>query len=126
MEQNLDQVRQDLADIHDELLALPADAYDRRAQLKDKQNELRQLSSTLIEGKPLHDADALRSAFKRLEDVRDRLLDKHMDRGSTEATDTTIHGEFTAVVNRAMDAGLGIEEIEERMQKIISQMRSTG
>lgn len=126
MEPNLDSVRQELADIHDELLALPTDAFDRRAQLKERQNELRQLSHELIEGQPLHDAETLRAAYNRLQAVRDKLLDKHVDPGSTEAPDTNIEGEFTSVVNKAMDAGLGVDEIEARLSEIIRQMRATG
>lgn len=126
MEQNLDQVRQELADIHDELLILPSDAFDRRAQLQGRQNELRQLSSKLVEGQQLHDPKTLRAAYTRLQDVRDRLLAKHLDPGSTDATDTTVDDEFTAVVNKAMDAGLGVDEIEARLKVIIKQMRSSG
>ncbi len=126
MEMNLDQVRQELTAIHDELLNLPADAYDRRAELQDRKNELRQLSAQLIEGEPLHDADLLRAAFQRLQDVRDQLLKQHVDPGSTGAMDTGFEGEFTAVVNKAMQSGLGVDEIEARMTEIVKQMKSTG
>jgi hypothetical protein len=51
MEPTLDQVRQGLADIHDEPLALPTDALDRRSRLKDRQQEqLRKLSHTTVWG----------------------------------------------------------------------------
>lgn len=126
MEMNLEQVRQELTDIHEELLSLPVDDFDRRAELQARQNELRQLSSQLIEGQPLHDAETLRAAYRRLQDVRDRLLNKHIGPGSTEATDTNFQGEFTSVVNKAMDSGLGVDEIEARMTEIIRQMKSTG
>lgn len=44
MDANLDSVRRELADIHDQLLALPADDFAKRSELKEPQNELRQLS----------------------------------------------------------------------------------
>lgn len=123
---NLDQVRQELTDIHEELLTLPADAFDRRAELQGRKTELRQLSAQLIEGEPLHDPEVLRAAFKRLSDVRDQLLSNYLSPGSTGAMDTTFDGEFTSVVNKAMTSGLGIDEVERRMAEIIQQMKSTG
>lgn len=49
MEPTLDQVRQELAEIHEQLLSeqllsLQADAFSRRSDLKEPQNELRQPS----------------------------------------------------------------------------------
>lgn len=126
MEPNLDQVRQELADIHDELLALPPDAYDRRTQLQQRQRELRQLSHELVDGEPLHDAARLKAAYKRLQKTRDRLLKKHMQFVSTEAGDAGITGELTTTINRAIDAGMGIDEIEARLKEIIDQMRRSG
>ena len=125
MEQNLDQVRQELADIHDELLAIPHDDFSRRAELKDRQNELRQLSAKLVEGKPLHDADVLKAAYKRLHKVRDHLLEKHMLFVSTSVGDAGIDGEITTTINKAMDAGMGLDEVEARLKEIIGQMRSS-
>lgn len=62
MEPTLDQVRQELADIHDSLLSTAPDDLTTRSQLEDRQNELRQLSSKHIEGEPLHDRAALKAA----------------------------------------------------------------
>ncbi|MDX1469619.1 MAG: hypothetical protein R3258_09775 [Acidimicrobiia bacterium] len=126
MEKNLDQIRQELADIHDELLDLPADAYERRTELQERQNELRKLSHELVEGEPLHDAERLKAAYGRLQKTRDRLLGKHMQFVSTEAGDAGITGEFNTTINRAIDAGMGIDEIEARLKEIIDQMRRSG
>ena len=126
MEPTLDQVRKELTDIHEELLSLPSDAYDRRVELKERQNELRQLSHKLVEGQPLHDAEVLRAAFKRLEEVRDRLLEKRISTGATTSVgDAGIESEFTALVNSAIDSGLGLDEVEARLEEIIQQMRSS-
>lgn len=126
MEQSLDQVRQELADIHVQLLSLPADDFKRRSELKERQNELRQLSHKLLEGRPLHDREALRAAFDRLQSLRDHLLDQHLSTGgSTSVGDAGIESEFTAVVNKAIDAGLGLDEVEARLKEILQQMRSS-
>jgi hypothetical protein len=126
MERDLDSVRRELADIHDQLLALPVDAFDRRAELKERRNELRQLSFELIEGEPLHNRAALQAAYERLQTVRDRLLDLHLTHTSTSAGDAGIDGAFTDAINRAIDAGIGIDEIEARLEEIVAQMRSSG
>ncbi len=36
MDANLDSVRRELADIHDQLLALPADDFAKRSELKER------------------------------------------------------------------------------------------
>jgi hypothetical protein len=126
MEPSLDAVRQELADIHDRLLSLPVDDYASRSALKDRQNELRQLSHRLIEGEPLHDRRALETAYERLQDVRDRLLDQHLQHSSTSIGDAGIDGAFTAMINKAIDSGIGINEVEARLGKILEQMRSSG
>lgn len=41
MQPSLDDVRGEPAEIHDRLLALPADDYERRSALKDRQIEAR-------------------------------------------------------------------------------------
>lgn len=122
MEPTLDQVRQQLADIHDELLTLPADDFSRRTQLRDRQNELRALSHRLVEGKPLHDAEVLKSAYTRLQEVRDNLIEERVGASSTGG-DAALGG-FMVALNRAIDAGVGTAEIEARLKEILEQLRS--
>lgn len=127
MEQTLDEVRSELAEIYEELLTLPADDFNRRAELKERQNELRQLSRDLIEGEALYSKDSLRSAYERLHSVRDRLLEQRLSSGSsTSVGDAGIDGAFTIAINKAIDEGLGLDEVEARLQEIIQQMRSSG
>lgn len=125
MDANLDSVRRELADIHDQLLALPADDFAKRSELKERQKELRQLSHQLIEGEPLHSRAALKAAYERLQQVRDRLLDLHLMHTSTSAGDAGIDGTFTDAVNKAISSGMGIDEVEARLREIIDQMRSS-
>lgn len=126
MEPTLDQVRQELAEIHEQLLLLPADDFSRRSDLRERQNELRQLSHKLAEGRPLHDAGVLRAAFDRLQTLRDDLLEKRISTGSaTSVGDAGIESDFTALVNKAIEAGIGIDEVEARLQEIVRQMRNS-
>lgn len=124
MEPTLEEVRQELTDIHEELLALPVGELGRRSDLRERQNTLRQLSRSLIEGQPLHDKAVLRAAYERLQEVRDRLLNQHLSHSSTSVGDAGIGSEFTNAVNKLIDAGIGIDEIEARLKEILSQMRS--
>ncbi|HSM44467.1 MAG TPA: hypothetical protein VK969_05565 [Acidimicrobiia bacterium] len=125
MEPTLDNVRRELADIHEELMGLPTDDFAARSALRERQNELRRLSHEMIEGKPLHDREALKAAYKRLQEVRDRLLDLHLTHSSTSVGDAGIDGAFTDVINKAIDAGMGLEDVEARLREIIRQMRSS-
>jgi flagellar basal body-associated protein FliL len=122
----LEQVRQELTDIYEEMLSLPVDDYERRSALKDRQNELRQISRQLIAGQPLHDAAVLKAAYERLEQVRDRLLDQRLTHTSTSVGDAGMESTFTSAINKAIDAGAGLDEVEARLKEILDQMRSTG
>ena len=123
MEPTLDQVREELADIHDELLALPTDAFDRRSRLKDRQNELRQLSHKMVDGQQLHDAAHLKAAYDRLHSLRDRLIEERI--GAASTGDSAVWGEISMSINKAIDAGIGTDEIEERLKEILGQLRSS-
>lgn len=123
MEPTLDQVRQELADIHDQLLALHTDAFDQRSRLKDRQNELRQLSHQLVEGQPMHDAAALKAAYNRLAEVRDHLHDELLSGSSIG--DNAVWGELAMGINNAISAGNGIDEVEARLKEILAQLRSS-
>lgn len=125
MEPTLDDVRSELADIHDRLLALPAEDFAARATLKDRQNELRQLSYELLEEAASHDADLLRAAYQRMSDLRDQLLALHLSHTSQSAGDAGIEDSFTSAVNRAIDQGRGVDEVEARLEEILRQLRTT-
>lgn len=124
MEQTLDQVREELASIHDELLSLPADDFAKRSELKDRQNELRQKSYELAEGLPMHDKSALIAAFKRLEQERDRLMAGRLYVSGEGAGDAGIDNVFISAVNTAIESGVGLDDIEKRMTEILQQMKS--
>ena len=124
MEQTLDQVRAELAAIHDELLALPRDDFSRRAELQERRNELRQKSRELAEGLPLHDRAALLAAFNRLQELRDRLVEAHLPGGDAVGVAGLDNGVLSAV-NQAISSGVGIDEIELRLAEIVEQLKSS-
>jgi hypothetical protein len=125
MDPTLDEVREELADIHEKLLAAPRDDFSTRADLRARQSELRQLSHELAEHQPMHDAATLKAAFNRLHKERDRMLDQHLSYDSTATGVGGIDGAFVAAVNKAMDEGLGVDEIESRMREILANLRKT-
>ncbi len=124
MEPTLDEVRDELGAIHDELLDLPADDFDRRSLLKDRQNHLRQKSHELAEGMPLHDKEALTAAFDRLAKERDRLLDTRLSVVGEGSGDAGIDNVFIGMVNKAIESGVGIDDIEKRLAEILRQMKN--
>ena len=124
MEPTLDQVREELAAIHDELLTLATDDFAARSSLRERQTRLRQLSYELAEGLPLHDKAALLAAYRRLEEVRDRMLNERLSVSGESAGDAGIDNIFLNAINRAIESGAGVEDVEARMTEIIKQMKS--
>ncbi|MEX2133416.1 MAG: hypothetical protein WEB67_04665 [Acidimicrobiia bacterium] len=124
MESTLDQVREELAAIHDELLVLPVDDFKGRSALKDRQQELRQLSHVMAEGLPMHNKEILVAEFKRLHQVRDRLLEERLSVTGEGVGDAGIDNMFINAVNAAIAAGAGLDEVEKRINEIIVQMKS--
>ncbi|MCH8982483.1 MAG: hypothetical protein IH943_00100 [Acidobacteria bacterium] len=125
MEPTLDQVREELAGIHDELIEIPKDAFGRRAELKSRQNELRQLSHHLAEGTGMRDPAVLRAAFDRLQQLRDQVLATHLKPQATATGFAGVETDFTLLVNRAIDEGAGLKEIESQLEETLKQLRSS-
>lgn len=123
MESTLDEVRQELADIHDQLLSLAADDFGKRVELRNRQNELRALSHQLVEGQPLHDAESLKAAYTRLQTVRDHLIEARL--GASSSGGAAAFGGFTVALNQAIDAAVGTDEIEARLMEILEQLRKS-
>jgi len=119
MDPALDQVRQELADIHDKLLALPADAFASRVDLRDRQNRLRALSHKLLAEKPLHDAEVLKAAYVRLQEVRDNLVAARAE--ARPPGDNARRG-LAAAVNDAIDSGAGKAEIRALLEEILEHL----
>ncbi|MEX1037319.1 MAG: hypothetical protein WDZ96_00520 [Acidimicrobiia bacterium] len=124
MEPTLDEVREELAAIHDELLSLPANDFARRSALKERQQELRKLSHELAEGLPMHDRAILVAEFNRLQQVRDRLLDERLSVSGEGVGDAGIDNMFINAVNRAIESGAGLDDVEKRINQILIQMKS--
>lgn len=125
MEPTLDQVRLELADIHEELLGLPKDAFARRAELRSRQTELRRLSHELAEGLTVYDPKILKSAFERLQQLREDLLAQHIQPQSTDMGLGGAHPDFAALANRAIDQGAGLDEIEAQLEAALAQIRAS-
>jgi hypothetical protein len=65
-------------------------------------------------------------SFRReLADIHDRLLDLLLAHIRTSLGDDGIDGEFTDAINRAIDAGIGIDESEAMLEEFVAQMQSS-
>jgi hypothetical protein len=118
MEPTLDEVREELAGIHDQLLALPRDDFAGRAELAVRRDELRRLSHELADGHQVSDPETLKAAFIRLQHVRDKLIEQHV------SGDVGMDGAFMTAINQAIDAGTGLDEVEARIQEVLRQIRN--
>lgn len=123
MEPTLDEVRLELAGIHDQLLTLPADDFVARVDLRERQNELRALSANLVAEREVHDAAALKAAYVRLQEVRDTLVGSRV-RTPLVGRAAAMDG-FTVAMNQAIDAGVTRGEIEALLKEILERLQSS-
>jgi hypothetical protein len=72
----------------------------------------------------MHNKEILVAEFKRLHQVRDRLLDERLSVTGEGVGDAGIDNMFINAVNSAIEAGAGLDEVERRINRIIVQMKS--
>jgi polyhydroxyalkanoate synthesis regulator phasin len=75
MPRDLDQVLADLAEVQDQLIALPDDAFGEKAELQTRQDALRAEAQELRESLGDHDIDYIRRRIAHLEAELERYLD---------------------------------------------------
>lgn len=119
----LDDVRSELADIHEELFDLPADDFTRRVELQDRRNRLRALSRDLAADLPPPARDALVAEFERLSRARDRILEQRLMHHPESVGDAGLSSSFTDAVNSAIERGLGLDEIQSQIHSILERLR---
>jgi|GEM_PF-2500028 len=120
---SLDEVRAELAAIHEELLTLPTDDYSRRVELQDRRNELRALSHDLTRELPESARNALTAEFQRLAKERDRILNQLLSPTGESVGDTGVPEQMTRAINAAIESGLGLDEIEREIRRILDRLR---
>jgi hypothetical protein len=125
-EPTLKEVREELASIHEELLVLPADSYDRRAELKSRQHELRSVSARMVAEYQSDQRDALIEEFDRLHRLRDSVIALHVSPQATAVGFAGVQTDFNALVNRAIDAGADRAEIERKLKDVLRRLQSSG
>lgn len=121
----LKEVREELASIHDELLVLPGDAYDRRAELKNRQHELRAVSARLVSEYQSDQREALSEEFERLHRLRDSVIALHVTPQATAVGFAGVDTDFNTLVNQAIDAGADRADIERKLEEVLRRLRST-
>jgi len=119
----LDDVRTELAAIHEELFELPVDDFSRRVELQDRRNRLRALSRDLAGELPAAARDALIAEFERLSRARDRILEQRLMHHPESVGDAGLSSSFTDAVNSAIERGLGLDEIQSQLHSILERLR---
>ncbi|MDH3260998.1 MAG: hypothetical protein OEM81_00890 [Acidimicrobiia bacterium] len=126
---SLEELRKELSDIQKQLYELPADAFQERVTLHDRQVELRALAG------PLHmrtvSTDDLLARLTDLERHRDALLGDHLDMAHTGgATGAGGGGGGAGIdlqnvmkINEAIDRSSGRAALEKKIQEIRVEIR---
>jgi hypothetical protein len=122
----LKEVREELASIHEELLVSPGISYDRRAELKTRQHDLRALSARLVAEYETDHREALVDEFDRLHRLRDAVIALHVSPQATAVGFGGVDADFNDVVNKAIDAGADRAEIERKLEEVLRRLRSSG
>ena len=121
---SLDEVRSELAAIHEELLKTPGNDFSRRVELQDRRNALRALSSELAGDLPPDVRESLLAAFDRLSRTRDDILNQRISPASESVGDAGISPLISAAINAAIERGLGLDEVEEQIRQVVEQLRA--
>lgn len=120
---SLDEIRAELAAIHDELLALPPSDYSRRVELADRRNQLRARSRELAEALDSPARETLIAEFERLSRLRDWILDQRLSPASESIGDAGISSLVSEAINTAIEKGLGLDEVESQIRTVLDRLR---
>ena len=120
MEQRLDEIRTELAAIQDELLRLPGDEFDRRQQLRARQEQLREEVRRTATAGDLLSADQIKRRIEELEAQLEAHLDNRIP--FSAAAQTGFGGGIDPGVlhamHRRMDEIGGVEAIREQLRQL--------
>ncbi len=119
---SLDEVRAELAAIHEELVDLPAEDFARRVALQDRRHHLRALSHELTSELPEGARHALVAEFDRLSRTRDRILQHRLIHHPESVGDAGLSSIFTDAVNSAIEHGMGLEDIEKQIRSVLERL----
>ena len=111
-----DDILSELAELADELITLPPNAFDRRAAINARQTELRQQAATL-ENRTRRSRDEIATELHRLEDLQGRLIADH------HITDQARGG---SDINAGIDGARGREELEKRIRALMEELQTAG
>lgn len=127
MDGDLDEVRTELAAIADELIGLPAEAFARRADLHDRQHELRAEAARL----GAHDPTWLRAReavlLRRIAELDERRLRvSSVGGGAGGAGGAAIDPYEFIMLNQAITEGLGIPELQAELARVRARLAASG
>ena len=118
---DLDSIFSELSEISLKLRDLPADAYDERAGLETRRNELRSLAASLRTGigdrRPTAEVKTeLRSLRDRLHQIEGSGIDVVRQHGGSGLEISEAWDSFE--INRQIEKGGGADELRERIKQL--------
>ena len=118
---DLDSVLRELSEVQDRLIALPADAFAERYELRCRQDELRdQMASFRIDFDAERSAEELLSELSGLRSRMAAIEGQRIDMVSQAGGSGAMTGAMTPEegLNRKMDEAAGAGEIKSRIGRI--------
>jgi hypothetical protein len=122
-------LRRELSEIQRQLYELPADAFQKRVELRDRQTELRALAGPLR--MRTVSTDELLASLAGLERRRDALFGDHLDMAHTGGATGAGGGgggagidlEQVMKINEAIDRSSGRDALEKKIQELKAEIR---
>jgi hypothetical protein len=133
MPRRLDQVLADLAEMQDQLIALPDDAFGEKAELQTRQDALRAEAEDIRDTRADHDLDYLRRRMEHLKSKLKRYLDTRPAASVGGPSGGPGGGgidpdKYHEMVGK-MDRYVGYKEMTaelERLQAVLDELEETG
>jgi len=128
---DIDAILRELAEIDEKLETLPADAFNERITLHDRQTELRaevaRLSAEIPADRPTADIEAeLASLENRLAEIKGERIDVVEQSGGGDAAGAGAEGLGATGINWQIEQAEGAPAIRDRIKVLKDALRNRG
>ncbi len=124
---DLDEVLRELGDIQDRLNELPHDAFAERAELRERQEELRSAARRASDDMSDPDTvEGIAQQIRHLEHRRDQVLGNRLSPSAAAQTGMGggIDPEYVHQMNRQLAEAADLEGIEAELSRLRARLRS--
>jgi DNA repair exonuclease SbcCD ATPase subunit len=128
---DIDAIFHEITDIDQKLAELPDDAYDERARLQERHEELRRQAAELAAAsdadRPTGDIEAeLASLRQQLDAIEGERIDMVQQSGGGDASGPGAEGLGGVSLNQQIESAQGADQIKARIAQLKKQLSERG